>query len=80
VRRGLGSGVGRVGCGKEELRDIRGCSGVEQNVSVLQVLCFRAVLKVLLQTAAPLIAANRRDGGSVDGVSVFRSHVGLVVS
>lgn len=60
----------------KELMDIRSCGGVEQNVPVLQVLSFWAVLQVLLQAAAPLIAADRRDGGSVDGVSVLRSHVG----
>lgn len=43
---------------------------------VLQVLSFRTVLQVLLQAAAPLVATDRRDGGSVDGgVSVLRSHV-----
>ena len=41
---------------------------------VPQVLSFRAVLQVLLQAVAPLIAANGRDGGSVDDVSVSRSH------
>jgi hypothetical protein len=55
-------------------KSLRSCSSVEQDVPVPQVLSFRAVLQVLLQAVAPLIAANGRDGGSVDGVSVSRSH------
>lgn len=35
---------------------------------------------MLLQAAAPLIAAHRRDRGSVDGVGVLRSHIEWMVS
>lgn len=61
-------------CEARGRRSLRSCSSVEQNVPVLQVLGFRAVLQVLLQAVAPLIASNGRDGGSVDDVSVSRSH------
>jgi hypothetical protein len=59
-----------------EWGSLRSCSGIKQDVSVLQVLSFRALLQVLLQAVAPLIAAHGRDGGSIDGVSVNRIHGG----
>jgi hypothetical protein len=46
-------------------------------VAVLEVLGFRAVLEVLLQAVATLVAADGRDWRLVDDYScvvVFRSH------
>jgi hypothetical protein len=57
--------------------NVRSCGGIEQNVSVLEVLGFRAVLEVLLQAVAALVAADGRDWCLVDDygrVVVFRSH------
>jgi hypothetical protein len=51
-----------------------GCS-VEQDMPVLEILRFRAVLQVLLQTAATLVAADWGDGRLVNHrVSAFRCH------
>jgi hypothetical protein len=48
--------------------NIRRSSSVEQDVSVLEVLGLRAVLQVLLEAVAALVAADRRDGRLVDNV------------
>ena len=48
--------------------DIRRSSSVKQDVSVLEVLSFRAMLQVLLQAVPALVAANGRDGRLVDNV------------
>ena len=49
-------------------RNTRCSSRIEQNVPVLEVLRFRAVLQVLLQAVPALVAADGRDGRVVDGV------------
>lgn len=63
--------------GEERTEDVRGCGGVEQDVSVLEVLSFRTVLQVLLQAVAALVAADWGNGRLVDdygAVVVLRSH------
>ena len=46
-------------------------------MSVLEILSFRSVLQVLLQTVAALVAADWGDGCLVDNVfSGLRCHVG----
>jgi hypothetical protein len=60
---------------KEET--VRGCGRIKQNVPVLEVLGFRAVLQVLLQAVTALVAADGGDGRLVDdSVSAFRCHDG----
>lgn len=50
-------------------QDVRSGGCVEENVSVLEVLGFRTVLEVLLETVAAVEGAHGRDGRLVDDVS-----------
>lgn len=53
-------------CGGLKGFRVRRSGGVEQDVSVLEILCFRTVLQVLLQAVPALVAADGRDGRLVD--------------
>lgn len=60
--------------------NVRCCCGIEENVSVLEVLGLRAVLQVLLERVAPVGRAHGRDGRLVDDDGVLGCHGGLYVS
>jgi hypothetical protein len=51
-----------------EMLNIRRSSSVKQDMSVLEVLGLWAVLQVLLEAVAALVAADRRDGRLIDDV------------
>jgi hypothetical protein len=56
----------------ESEKDVRCCGSVEQDIAVLKVLSFRAVLEVLLKGVAALRSApGWRDGCGVDNGGVF---------
>lgn len=64
--------VGRLGGCRQ---NVRRSGGVEQDVSVFEILRLGSVLQVLLQAVAALVAADGRDGSLVDDYGgILRSH------
>ena len=86
---GLESSVGKQGPGLAagytsfwgtSGESIRGRGSIEQNVSVFEILRFRAVLQMLLQTVAAVKGAHGGDGRLVDNNSVLVGHGECLVS
>ena len=64
-------------------RDVRSSRGIQQNMSVLQILRLRPMLQMLLQTVPAVQRANGRDGCLVDDylsrafvLDILSRHVG----